>query len=107
MEIVHSWPTSSRFAMRTAIVLLFSISLCSGADPSSLAELHHSFQNPPPDSRIMMRWWWFGPAVEKSELERELRAMKQGGIGGVELQVTYPLALDDPEHGFKNAPFLS
>ena len=107
MEIVHSWPTSSRFAIRTAIVLLASISLCSGAELSHLEDLHHSFQNPPPDSRIMMRWWWFGPAVEKSELERELRAMKQGGIGGVELQVTYPLALDDPEHGFKNTPFLS
>ena len=55
----------------------------------------------------MMRWWWFGPAVDNSELERELRLMKQGGIGGVEFQVTYPLALDDPEHKFENVPFLS
>ena len=55
----------------------------------------------------MMRWWWFGSAVEKTELERELRAMKQGGIGGVEVQPVYPVALDDPEHGFRNLPYLS
>ncbi len=54
-----------------------------------------------------MRWWWFGPAVTKPELERELRAMKQGGIGGVEVQPVYSLALDDPLHGFHNFPYLS
>lgn len=37
----------------------------------------------------MMRWWWFGPAVEKTELARELRAMKAGGIGGAEIQPVY------------------
>jgi hypothetical protein len=34
----------------------------------------------------MMRWWWFGPAVTRAELEREMRAMKDGGIGGFEKQ---------------------
>ena len=34
-------------------------------------------------ARMMVRWWWFGPSVTKPELEREMRAMKQGGIGGV------------------------
>ena len=54
-----------------------------------------------------MRWWWFGPAVEKPELERELRAMKDGGIGGVEIQPVYPLTLDDPARGLVNLPYLS
>ena len=55
-----------------------------------------------------MRWWWFGPAVEKPELERELRAMKEGGIGGVEIQPVYPLTLDDPARGgVVNLPYLS
>ncbi|GAC1702132.1 MAG: glycosyl hydrolase [Candidatus Acidiferrum sp.] len=45
--------------------------------------------------------------VDKAELERELRAMKQGGIGGVEVQITYPLALDDPQRGLQNSTFLS
>ncbi len=54
-----------------------------------------------------MRWWWFGTAVEKPELERELRAMKDGGIGGVEIQPVYPLTLDDPARGLVNLPYLS
>jgi len=55
----------------------------------------------------MMRWWWFGPAVTKPELEREMRLMKEGGIGGFEVQPVYPLVLDDPEAGFRNLPYLS
>jgi hypothetical protein len=33
--------------------------------------------------------------------------MKQGGIGGFEVQPVYPLALDDPGSGIKNLTFLS
>jgi hypothetical protein len=55
----------------------------------------------------MMRWWWFGPSVTRDELERELRTMKAGGIGGVEVQTTYPLELDNAVSGFRNYSFLS
>ena len=55
----------------------------------------------------MVRWWWFGPAVTTAELERELRTMKEGGIGGVEVQAVYPLELDNPETGIHNMPYLS
>ncbi len=55
----------------------------------------------------MMRWWWFGPTVTKTELEREMRLMKEGGIGGFEIQPVYPVVLDDPTKGLKNLPFLS
>lgn len=54
-----------------------------------------------------MRWWWFGPAVQKTELSRELHVMKDAGIGGVELQPVYPLELNDPQKGFRNVPYLS
>ena len=37
-----------------------------------------------------MRWWWFGPTVTKAGLEREMRLMKDGGIGGFEIQPVYP-----------------
>ncbi len=69
--------------------------------------LQGGFKTPPSDSRIMMRWWWFGPAVSKTELEREMRLMKDGGIGGFEVQPVYPVALDDPATGIKTLPFLS
>lgn len=55
----------------------------------------------------MMRWWWFGPAVNKAQLEREMRLMKEGGIGGFEVQPVYPLVLDDENAGIKTTPFLS
>lgn len=74
---------------------------------TDLELLQSGFAVPPADCRIMMRWWWFGPAVTKTELERELRAMKESGIGGVELQPVYPMALDDPAIGFHNFPYLS
>ncbi len=71
------------------------------------ADLEKSFQTPPDDSRMMVRWWWFGPSVTKPQLEREMRAMKQGGIGGFEVQPTYPMAMDDPARGIKNLTYLS
>src|SRR5262249_30907527 len=69
--------------------------------------LQHDFQMPPDDARIMVRWWWFGPAVTKEGIERELRTMKAGGIGGVEVQPTYPLAVDGGagDHAIKNLKF--
>jgi hypothetical protein len=66
-----------------------------------VADVRRAFADPPPDSRIMMRWWWFGPSVSKAQLEREMRTMKEGGIGGFEVQPVYPLQLEG------NVPFLS
>lgn len=36
-----------------------------------------------------------------------MQLMKEGGIGGFEVQPVYPLALDDPEKGIRTLPFLS
>jgi glycosyl hydrolase family 106( putative alpha-L-rhamnosidase) len=94
-------------AFNRNLALLAVIAFAASAQPRDLNELKRAFQNPPDDARIMMRWWWFGPAVSKPELEREMRVMKEGGIGGFEVQPVYPLALDDPETGFHNAPYLS
>jgi len=77
-----------------------------GAD-TGVAYLQRLFQNPPDDSRIMMRWWWFGPSVTEAELEREMRLMKEGGIGGFEVQPVYPVVLDETAGGIKTRSFLS
>jgi hypothetical protein len=55
----------------------------------------------------MVRWWWFGPAVTTDELDRELHAMKDAGIGGFEVQPVYPLTLDDPSKRLVNLRYLS
>lgn len=76
-------------------------------DPGSVEQLSRSFENPPPEARVMMRWWWFGPSITRDEVERELQTMLKGGIGGFEVQPVYPLENDDPTKQFKNWPFLS
>jgi len=66
----------------------------------TVASLRAGLTAPDPSARPMMRWWWFGPEVEHAEIDRELRAMSDAGIGGAEVAFVYPLG-DDP------APFLS
>jgi hypothetical protein len=85
-----------------AFVLIFTFSITSFSQT-----LQKGFQSPPDDARIMMRWWWFGPTVTKPEIEKELRTMKEGGIGGVEVQPVYPLLPDDEKNGIRNLPYLS
>jgi hypothetical protein len=90
-----------------AIFSVLLLTASAAAQPGATSALQRGFVSPTGDSRPMMRWWWFGPAVAKPELERELRAMKAGGIGGVEIQPVYPLALDDARTGIKNLTYLS
>src|SRR5947199_3664919 len=101
---------SKRFSNLLAAALIFTLtSLLHGAHAraESVSDLQRGFEHPPDNAKIMMRWWWFGPAVTKPELEREMRLMKEGGIGGFEVQPVYPLLPDDPASGIRNLPFLS
>ena len=103
-----NWHQNLPWLHVSSILLLMGILACvAQASADDLDRVRAGFQRPPDDCRIMMRWWWFGPSVAKPELQRELRAMKEAGIGGVELQPVYPLQLDDPEHALRNVPFLS
>jgi hypothetical protein len=47
----------------------------------------------------MRWWWWFGPSVTRPELERELVAVADAGLGGVEVAYVYPLATATTEFG--------
>lgn len=89
------------------IAFLLILTFCNFAFAENVDDLQKGFSTPPDDARIMMRWWWFGPSVTKAELDRELRVMKEGGIGGVEVQPVYPLLPDDKKAGIKNLPYLS
>ena len=102
-------------ATRLARLLLIGPLILAGAlalgaaqgAPPGTSDLERRFASPPDDARIMMRWWWFGPTVTKAGLEREMRLMKEGGIGGFEIQPVYPVVLDDAAAGFETHPFLS
>src|SRR5713226_6054792 len=89
------------------LALLTFLAVGGFSQTGTLSSLRGNFEKPPDDARIMMRWWWFGAAVTKPELEREMRMMKEGGVGGFEVQPVYPLALDDAATGIKNLAFLS
>ena len=54
-------------------------------------DLRAGFAEPSPEAAPRMRWWWFGPSVTREELERELTAMADAGLGGVEVAYVYPL----------------
>ncbi len=92
------------FALAAFAAALFAAGPLFAAD---INQLQSSFNQPPDDARIMVRWWWFGPAVTKPELEREMNFMKEGGIGGFDVEPTYPLQLDGELPGVKNLKLLS
>jgi hypothetical protein len=85
---------------------LAALAVVRAAPPSGLDAFRQAFEHPPDDARVMMRWWWFGAAMTPAQIERDLAAMKAAGIGGVEIQPVYPLALDEPG-GVTNVPYLS
>jgi hypothetical protein len=91
------------FASFTLLLGLTTVVCAQGSGDA----LHEGFVHPPDDARPMMRWWWFGPAVTKPELQKELETMRGAGIGGVEIQPVYPLALDDPAKGIRNLTYMS
>jgi len=97
--------TASRCKHWGIVALLLACRSAMGAP--DIATVRAGFVQPPDDSRVMMRWWWFGPAVSKPELQREIRAMKAGGLGGFEIQPVYPVSLDDPGIGLRNLTYLS
>jgi hypothetical protein len=101
--------TWRRLALCLALLMIASSLQVVASDlpQDKLRDLQAAFRNPPADSRLMVRWWWFGSSVTKPEIEREIRAMKEGGIGGFEIQPVYPMSLDDPETGIRNLPYLS
>ena len=95
--------------MRRAALVVLALAAIAAQPPQrgGVDEVQRAFANPPDDSRVMMRWWWFGPAATRDEVDVELRQMKAAGIGGVEVAVVYPLAIDDPARGIHNDAYLS
>jgi len=64
-------------------------------------------KNPPAEAKGFTRWWWYGAAVTKEQISRELTYMQEAGLGGVEIQITYPLQEDSEAEGIKNRAYYS
>ncbi len=58
--------------------------------------LYSIFKEPDSCYYPFVRWWWNGNKIEKKELIRELRLLKEAGIGGVEINpIEFPSTGDD------------
>ena len=73
-------------ACTLCLTLFSSAQLPSSQREGSRDDLRTSFENPPATARPMVRWWWPGGDVTNEEIARELRIIKDAGLGGVEIQ---------------------
>ncbi|MCP4181235.1 MAG: hypothetical protein GY756_26020 [bacterium] len=47
----------------------------------------------------LTRWWWFSCLIEKKEIDRQLKWLKDNNFGGAEISFIYPI--EGKETGFK------
>ncbi len=64
-------------------------------------------KNPSDAARGWTRWWWYGCAVKKDEIAYQLDEMERQNIGGIEVQILYPVAADDKENDRRNIEYFS
>ncbi len=65
-------------------------------DREPVTSLYSLFKNPDSIYQPFVRWWWNGDKIEKEELARELRLLKDAGIGGVEINpIKFPGRTND------------
>ena len=82
------------------IILLFFIGLVlcqcgTKHDKFTTEQLYQGFQQPTSEYHPFVRWWWNGDKVEADELVREMRLLKEAGIGGVEINpIAFPTYCD-------------
>ena len=81
------------------ILLLFvGLTLCqcgSKDDMLTTEQMYEAFRQPASEYRPFVRWWWNGDKVEADELVREMRLLKEAGIGGVEINpIAFPTYCD-------------
>ncbi len=90
------WPVGRYLACWSYWLLryLFSFSTTQKAD-ADLTALKAGFKNPPIQARPKVYWWWLNGYVDKVRLKEELLAIKNAGLGGVDIfEIGLPPASD-------------
>ena len=86
----------------------FGTAIHNKTDLINSAGLYDFFSNPDLKYHPYVRWWWNGNKVEAKELIRELRLLKDAGIGGVEINpVEFPTRFDGDDLGKPALKWLS
>jgi hypothetical protein len=87
---------------------LFAVSPAGSETISGKSGLYELFRDPASNYRPFVRWWWNGNKVEAGELVRELRLLKEAGIGGVEINpVQFPSRSEGDDPGIPSLTWLS
>src|SRR5262245_1077768 len=82
----------NRDALRTFCAVVgfaASIGLSLGHSQSSRSAAGPDWPAITHETRPWTRWWWMGSAVDRAGLSADLEALKQAGIGGVEITPIY------------------
>jgi len=89
-------------------VPVFSASALSARKQEPARDLYELFKNPGLNYHPFVRWWWNGNKVEAAELIRELRLLKEAGIGGVEINpIEFPTRSGGDDLGKPSLKLLS
>ena len=84
--------------IQTILLIGVGLALCqceSKRDTLTTEQMYQVFQQPASEYHPFVRWWWNGDKVEADELVRELRLLKDAGIGGVEINpIAFPSYCD-------------
>ena len=87
---------------------VFSTVTQSKPDLINANDLYELFNNPYLKYHPYVRWWWNGDKVEAKELVRELRLLKDAGIGGVEINpIEFPTRFEGDDLGKPSLKWLS
>lgn len=86
------------FVFLTALVQMAS------AQRVSYQKIQQGFKNPPPQARPKVYWWWLNGNVDMLRLREELNAIKNVGIGGVDIFEIGVSAANNPNGMVKAGP---
>ena len=71
-------------------------------------EVFNMFSDPDLHYHPFVRWWWNGNKIEAGEIRRELRLLREAGIGGVEINpVQFPSRSEGDDLGIPSLKWLS
>jgi len=83
-------------------------SLVVSSEKGKSRDLFHTFKDPDLKFYPFVRWWWNGNKVEADELVRELRLLREAGIGGVEINpIEFPSRQEGDDPGIPSLRWLS